>query len=322
MDFYGMYALLGRVSVGGSYPVRIVGIINVSPESFYKKSVKTGVEEIVSTVEAMISSGADIIDVGARTSAPYLDTHLPVDEEMSRALRAIKAIRDSFDVPISIDTTSSKVAEAALRSGVEIVNDVSGLRADPNMAKVVSDHNASLVIVARIYDAKTQVDIISRTTQALRESLSIAYSAGINPKKIVIDPGIGFPSSLQAFAERGVKEADVSEIDKYIWDSNPPWYIRDIALISGLHRLKILNHPILIGVSRKSFLWPITGRKMVEDRLYGSIAATTIAIINGADAVRTHDVSETRDAVKVAEWARITARKLKLSEIFQLINTA
>jgi dihydropteroate synthase len=322
MDFYGMYALLGRVSVGGSYPVRIVGIINVSPESFYKKSVKTGVEEIVSTVEAMISSGADIIDVGARTSAPYLDTHLPVDEEMSRALRAIKAIRDSFDVPISIDTTSSKVAEAALRSGVEIVNDVSGLRADPNMAKVVSDHNASLVIVARIYDVKTQVDIISRTIQALRESLSIAYSAGINPKKIVIDPGIGFPSSLQAFAERGVKEADVSEIDKYIWDSNPPWYIRDIALISGLHRLKILNHPILIGVSRKSFLWPITGRKMVEDRLYGSIAATAIAIINGADAVRTHDVSETRDAVKVAEWARITARKLKLSEIFQLINTA
>jgi dihydropteroate synthase len=322
MDFYGMYALLGRVSVGGSYPVRIVGIINVSPESFYKKSVKTSVEEIVSTVEAMISSGADIIDVGARTSAPYLDTHLPVDEEMSRALRAIKAIRDSFDVPISIDTTSSKVAEAALRSGVEIVNDVSGLRADPNMAKVVSDHNASLVIVARIYDVKNQVDIISRTIQALRESLSIAYSAGINPKKIVIDPGIGFPSSLQAFAERGVKEADVGEIDKYIWDSNPPWYIRDIALISGLHRLKILNHPILIGVSRKSFLWPITGRKMVEDRLYGSIAATAIAIINGADAVRTHDVSETRDAVKVAEWARITARKLKLSEIFQLINTA
>jgi len=322
MDFYGMYALLGRVSVGGSYPVRIVGIINVSPESFYKKSVKTSGEEIVSTVEAMISSGADIIDVGARTSAPYLDTHLPVDEEMSRALRAIKAIRDSFDVPISIDTTSSKVAEAALRSGVEIVNDVSGLRADPNMAKVVSDHNASLVIVARIYDVKNQVDIISRTIQALRESLSIAYSAGINPKKIVIDPGIGFPSSLQAFAERGVKEADVGEIDKYIWDSNPPWYIRDIALISGLHRLKILNHPILIGVSRKSFLWPITGRKMVEDRLYGSIAATAIAIINGADAVRTHDVSETRDAVKVAEWARITARKLKLSEIFQLINTA
>jgi dihydropteroate synthase len=322
MDFYGMYALLGRVSVGGSYPVRIVGIINVSPESFYKKSVKTSGEEIVSTVEAMISSGADIIDVGARTSAPYLDTHLPVDEEMSRALRAIKAIRDSFDVPISIDTTSSKVAEAALRSGVEIVNDVSGLRADPNMAKVVSDHNASLVIVARIYDVKNQVDVISRTIQALRESLSIAYSAGINPKKIVIDPGIGFPSSLQAFAERGVKEADVGEIDKYIWDSNPPWYIRDIALISGLHRLKILNHPILIGVSRKSFLWPITGRKMVEDRLYGSIAATAIAIINGADAVRTHDVSETRDAVKVAEWARITARKLKLSEIFQLINTA
>jgi len=322
MDFYGMYALLGRVSVGGSYPVRIVGIINVSPESFYKKSVKTSVEEIVSTVEAMISSGADIIDVGARTSAPYLDTHLPVDEEMSRALRAIKAIRNSFDVPISIDTTSSKVAEAALRSGVEIVNDVSGLRADPNMAKVVSDHNASLVIVARIYDVKNQVDVISRTIQALRESLSIAYSAGINPKKIVIDPGIGFPSSLQAFAERGVKEADVGEIDKYIWDSNPPWYIRDIALISGLHRLKILNHPILIGVSRKSFLWPITGRKMVEDRLYGSIAATAIAIINGADAVRTHDVSETRDAVKVAEWARITARKLKLSEIFQLINTA
>jgi dihydropteroate synthase len=321
MDYYGMYALLGRVSVGGSYPVRIVGIINVSPESFYKKSVKTSVEEIVSTVEAMISSGADIIDVGARTSAPYLDTHLPVDEEMSRALRAIKAIRDSFDVPISIDTTSSKVAEAALRSGVEIVNDVSGLRADPNMAKVVSDHNASLVIVARIYDVKTQVDVISRTIQALRESLSIAYSAGINPKKIVIDPGIGFPSSLRAFAERGVKEADVGEIDKYIWDSNPPWYIRDIALISGLHRLKILNHPILIGVSRKSFLWPITGRKMVEDRLYGSIAATAIAIINGADAVRTHDVSETRDAVKVAEWARITARKLKLSEIFQLINT-
>ena len=313
-----MYALLGRVSVGEYYPVRIVGVINVSPESFYKKSVKTGEREIVSAVEAMTSSGADIIDVGARTSAPYLNTYLPIDEEMNRALRAVKAIKDSFDVPISIDTTSSKVAEAALRNGVEIVNDVSGLRADPNMAKVVADHDASLVIVARMDYTKTPgLDVISRTIQVLRENLSIAYNAGIKPKKIVIDPGIGFPSSLQAFAERGVREADVGEIDKYIWDSNPPWYIRDIALISGLRRLKILNHPILIGVSRKSFLWPITGREIVDDRLYGSIAATAIAIINGADAVRTHDVSETRDAVKVAEWARITARKLKLTEIFK-----
>jgi dihydropteroate synthase len=311
------YALLGKISVGENYPVRIMGIINVSPESFYKKSVKISEKEIVLTVETMINSGVDIIDVGARTSAPYLNTYLPLDEEMNRALRAIKAIKDSFDVPISIDTTSSKVAEAALKNDVEIVNDVSGLKADPDMSRVVADYNASLVIVARINDIKPlRSDVINCTIQVLKESLSMAYNAGIQPKKIVIDPGIGFPSSLQAFTKRGVKEADVSEIDRYIGHSNPPWYIRDIALISGLYRLKILNHPILISLSRKSFLWPITGREMVEDRLYGSIAATAIAIMNGADIVRTHDVSETRDAVKVAEWARITARRLKLIGIF------
>ncbi|MEM1546618.1 MAG: dihydropteroate synthase [Candidatus Methanomethylicia archaeon] len=307
------YALLGKIHVGENYPVRIMGIINVSPESFYKKSVKISKEEVISTVEIMVNSGADIIDIGARSSAPYINTYIPLDEEMNRAIRAIKIIKDSFDVPISIDTTSSKVAEAALKNDVEIVNDVSGLKADLEMAKVIADYNASLVIVARMNNINPlKSNIINCTVQILRESLNIAYDAGIQPKKIVIDPGIGFPSSLQVFTERKIKEADINEINRYIRCSNPPWYIRDIALISGLYRLKTLNHPILISVSRKSFLWPITGREMVEDRLYGSIAATAIAIINGANVIRTHDVSETRDAVKVAEWVRAAARKLKL----------
>lgn len=309
------YALLGRVHVGDRYPVRIVGIINVSPESFYKGSVKTSEEEIVSTVKIMIDSGVDVIDVGARSSAPYLNTCISLNEELQRALRAIKVIKDNFDIPISIDTTSSKVAEAALKEGAEVVNDVSGLKADLNMAKVVADYDASLVIVARVNNTRcSNLNIIDYTIQVLRESLDIAYNAGIHSKKIIVDPGIGFPPSLQIFAERKVREADINEIDEYIKCSNPPWYIRDVALISGLHKLKILNQPILISVSRKSFLWPITGRKMAEDRLYGSIAATAIAVMNGANVIRTHDVSETRDAIKVAEWVLYTARKLKLSK--------
>ncbi len=309
------YAFLGKILVGENYPVRIMGIINVSPESFYKKSVKISKEEIISTVETMINSGVDIIDIGARSSAPYINTYIPLDEEINRAIKAIKIVKDNFDVPISIDTVSSKVAEAALKNDVEIVNDVSGLRADLDMVKIIADYNASLVVVARMDNIRPlKSNIINYTIQALKESLNTAYNAGIQSKKIVIDPGIGFPSSLQVFTERGIKEADIGEINRYIKFSNPPWYIRDIALISGLHRLKTLNHPILISVSRKSFLWPITGRERVEDRLYGSIAATAIAIMNGANVIRTHDVSETRDAVKVAEWAKAAARKLKLGK--------
>lgn len=257
---------------------RIMGVINVSPESFYKGSVRNDEERLVETAVKMVEEGASFIDIGAKSTAPYLETQIPVEEEVRRAVWAVRAIREQVDVPISIDTTSAKVAEEALKAGADIINDVTGLKGDVDMAKVASEYGAPVVVCAH-GEVGDFSDPVHTVIDLLQESLVIAGEHGI--EELAVDPAIGF-----------------------LRPEWPPWYEWDSKILANLNVLKILGRPILVGVSRKSFIGAITGRKDPAERLPGSLSATAIAVFNGAHIIRTHDVRETLDAVKMASFIR------------------
>ena len=254
---------------------RIMGVINVSPESFYKGSVKQDEKELIETALRMIEDGSSFIDVGAKSTAPYLETQIPVEEEIRRAVWAISTLRDYVDVPISIDTTNAKVAEEAIKAGADIINDVSGLKGDVNMVKVAVEYDVPVIICAH-GEVRDFMDPVHTVINFLQESLQIAYKNGIEKEKIAIDPAIGF-----------------------LRPNYPPWFEWDSRVIANLNMLKMFGLPILVGISRKSFIGAITGRKDPNERLPGSLAATAIAVWNGANIIRAHDVKETLDAVRV-----------------------
>lgn len=276
-------AKIAGVEVGDGLPVRIMAVINVSPESFYKGSVARDRAEVAERALALARAGADFIDIGGRSTAPYLETYVPADVERERVVGAVRAVRDSLggSVPISVDTTRASVAEAALSAGADMVNDVSGLREDPEMARVVADHGVPLVVVARVREYRAGAKPIEMVLESLRESLEIARRAGVDEGVVVVDPGIGF----NRFKEL-------------------PWYEWDCSVLAELWRLRELGRPILVGASRKSFIGAITGRGDPSERLPGSLAAAAIAVYNGAHILRTHDPAETRDAALVAERIR------------------
>ena len=281
-----LYARLGRVEVGDDYPVRVLGVINVSPESFYKGSVRVSAEEIAKTAVQQVEEGADIIDIGARSTAPYLETAIPIEEEIRRMVQAIKAVKEVVDVSISADTMYSRVAEEALKAGAEVINDVSGLKEDPDIARIVANWGASLIASAR-EDRPARGEPIERVCKALRKSLEIAEEAGVELEKVVIDPAIGFFRNT-------------------VW----PWYVWDCKVLSNLEKLRELGRPICVGVSRKSFIGFLIRRERPEDRLYGSLATTAIAVFKGVHVVRTHDVGPTVDAIKMAEYVRSPEKTL------------
>ncbi|WP_397470792.1 dihydropteroate synthase [Pyrofollis japonicus] len=258
-----------------------MGVINVSPESFYKGSVAQRREEIIARAEAMAKQGADFIDIGGKSTAPYLETEVPVEEEARRVVEAIRAIKEntSIRIPVSVDTTRAFVAEKAIEAGADIVNDVYGFKGDEKMASVVAEYGVPVIIGAHMDPVPENSSPIAVVLEALRESIEIARRHGVDEEKIVVDPAIGF------FRPR-----------------NPPWYVWDSTILANLHVLRTFGKPILVGVSRKSFIGAITGRKSPEERLWGSLAATAIAVYNGAHIVRTHDPLETIDAIRVAEF--------------------
>ena len=275
---------LGNVSVGGNNPVRIMGILNTSPESFYKKSVKTSKNTISDTIKDMEISGADFVDIGGMSTAPYLSTIVSEKTESKRVLDAIKIVQNISNLPISVDTCRASVAKIALENGVKIINDISGLKHDPKMVDIIGNYDVSLILCA--FNSKPVAgNQITITKKLFRESLSLAKKAKIPSSKIVLDPAIGFfrKSGMGSFFTR-IK-------------SN--WLERDLLIIKNLNSIK-LQHPILISVSNKSFIGELLEKENPADRLFGSIAAEAISVINGADIIRTHNVEQTNDAVKVA----------------------
>jgi len=276
---------LARVRVGGSSPIRVMGIINTSPESFYKKSVFTDKKIIEKTAKLMEEDGADFIDVGGMSTAPYIKTLISEDKEIKRITNAINAIQKVSKLPVSIDTCRAKVAEVALQLGAEIVNDVSGLKYDKNMVDVLEKHCPSVVLCAFSNEAIKGNQVI-QIRKLISQSVALALKSGIPTNQIIVDPAIGFFRKKA----QGVLFTKI----------NSDWLQRDMLILKNLKHIK-QEHPILVSISRKSFIGELLDETDPDKRLYGSLAAETFAALNGADIIRTHNVKATNDIVKIVK---------------------
>ncbi len=276
---------LGPVPLGDLNPVRIMGILNLSPESFYKKSIKTTRQEISETVKKMENQGADFVDVGGMSTAPYISTIISEKTEAKRITDAVKIIQNKTNLPISVDTCRSSVAVQALELGVDIINDISGLKYDRQMIDVLRIYDPSLVLCA--FSKKlVRGNQILKTKELLNESLKLAKLAGVSIKKIVLDPAIGF------FRKSGK--------GPFFTKINSEWLERDLSLLVNLKSIK-QNQPVLVSVSNKSFIGKIMNKKNPADRLPGSLTAEVVAVINGANIIRTHNIIETRSVVSTVK---------------------
>ena len=267
--------ILGRVPVGDSQSVRLMGIINLSRESFYKGSV-AGPHEALSLAEAMAEQGADMIDLGAVSTAPG-SPNISEAVERERLFPALKDILDNLDITVSIDTQRSAIAGDALSCGAVCINDVSGL-SDPGMAASIAEYDGSLIIMAsrqRPGDLLHLNDIIA----LLGEKVRIAEQAGVCQAKISVDPGIG----------------------KWVPEKTPA---HDLAILDGMTRLRALGRPVVAALSRKSFIGERLHKPDPFQRLDGTLAATAIAVYLGAHIVRTHDIAASRDTVAMAKAIR------------------
>ena len=254
----------------------IMGILNVTPDSFSDGNRFISAERAAERAFEMEEEGADVIDIGGESTRPFAR---PVgqDEELRRVMPVIERLAGTLKIPVSIDTFKSAVAREALNAGAEIVNDISALTFDVRMADVVSSSRAGLVLMhTRGKPAEMQRDtaytsIISEVTDSLRKSLAIAEDAGIEEERIVVDPGIGFGKSAEG----------------------------NLEILRRLSELSALGRPIMVGTSRKSFIGAVLGRPAGE-RIFGTAATVAVALANGASIFRVHDVREMRDTVDMA----------------------
>jgi len=260
-----------------SSQTHIMGVLNVTPDSFSDGGKFFKVEDAVNQGMKMAEEGADIIDVGGESTRPGSDPVL-IQEELCRVIPVIRSLFKNTDVPVSIDTYKAEVAEQALDAGAQMINDISALRFDPEMKKVASEYKVPINLMHIKGTPKNMQknpwyeDVISEITEYLNESIKIAKDAGIDPEKIIIDPGIGFGKRLED----------------------------NLNVLKNLKKLSILGCPILIGCSRKSFIGKILDLP-VEERLEGSLAALAVAVMNGANIVRVHDVKESRRATSLVD---------------------
>ena len=242
----------------------LMGILNVTPDSFSDGSKFNSIEDAVNYAIKMVDEGADIIDVGGESTRPG-STQISVEEELKRVLPVIEQLVKQTNVPISIDTYKSDVAELALNAGAQIVNDISGLHFDPKMASIVAKLNGSLVVMhikgtPRTMQANLEYNnLITEVKSYLETSINLAISGGV--KQIIVDPGIGFGKTVQ----------------------------HNLEIIKQLRVFSDLGYPILAGPSRKSFIGKILNVG-VDDRLEGTAAAVAACVMNGASIVRVHDV--------------------------------
>jgi dihydropteroate synthase len=271
---------LGGLAVGDEAPVRLMAVLNVSPESFYRGSVAADLDDLARRAEAAAAEGVDLLDVGAMSTRPWGDVAISADEEADRLGAAVARVRGAVSLPISADTQRAGPARAALEAGATIVNDVAGLHDDRQLAQLVAERGADLVVMARALPAGRGRPIV-RVAARLRASLHRAAVAGIPPERVTIDPGIGFTVG-----------AEIAAAD---WN---------LQLLRDLAYLRRLGRPVLVGLSRKAFIGRILGLDDPADRLTGSLAATAVAVANGAHVIRTHDVAATRQAVRIAEAIR------------------
>jgi dihydropteroate synthase len=277
-------ATVAGVSVGDGLDVAVVGALNVSPESFYSGSIVTDGDRLLRAAEAMAEAGAAWLDVGAMSTAPYLAARIPETQEADRLQWAVGLLTAKLDLPISADTSRALAARAALESGARMLNDVTGLAAEPALARLAADAGVGLVLMAHPLAVPAPAEPVPTVLAALSGALARARAAGVPDDRILVDPGIGF------FRGGGIA-----------W---PEW---DCRVLAALPALRSLGRPLYVGVSRKSFIGVLAGRPDPADRLPGTLAATAAAVLGGAHVIRAHDVAETAQAVRIAQAIRDAA---------------
>jgi dihydropteroate synthase len=243
----------------------IMGILNVTPDSFSDGGKFNNADQAVMHAEKMVEEGADIIDIGGESTRP---NHIPVslDEEISRVIHIIRALKSEIDVPISIDTYKAAVAEEAIKAGASLINDVWGFKKDTRMAEVAAKYNVACCLMHN--REKTEYrDFLVDMENDILESIDIALSHGVKKEKIIIDPGIGFAKT----------------------------YEHNIEAIRNLQRFRKLGYPVLLGASRKSVIGN-TLHLPVDQRIEGTIATTVLGISKGIDFIRVHDIMENKRA--------------------------
>jgi dihydropteroate synthase len=255
----------------------LMGVLNVTPDSFSDGGRFFGHDEALKRLEEIQAEGADIIDVGGESTRPGASP-VSEEEELRRVMPAIQAAVGRLDLPVSIDTTKSGVARAALDAGAEVINDISGLRFDAGLAELAASAGAGLVLMHIRGEPRTMQrevhydDLMGEIVGELRESTERALAAGCRAEQLVVDPGIGFGKTAE----------------------------HNLAIINELGRLAGLGYPVLIGPSRKSFIGKTLGLE-VGERLEATIAACVVALLRGARIFRVHDVIEARRALDMAE---------------------
>ena len=267
-----------RFTFSESYgKTRFMGIINISSDSFYEQSRCNTTDEVLATAEKMKREGADFLDLGAESSRPG-SKPISEQEEIDKLIPVISSLVKIIDIPISVDTYKPIVAKEALKAGAKIINDITGLQKSPEMADVISMFGAGVILMHMKGSPSTMQknpiykNVVHEVKEFLEESVKISESAGISPDQIAIDPGIGFGKNQK----------------------------HNLEILNNLEMFIELGRPILIGVSRKSFIGNIL-KSPPEGRLEGSLAASVIGVTKGVSIVRTHDVKETRKAIKVTE---------------------
>ncbi|HTR44413.1 MAG TPA: dihydropteroate synthase, partial [Thermodesulfovibrionales bacterium] len=256
----------------------IMGILNVTPDSFSDGGRHFDRDVAIECGLRMVEDGADIIDIGGESTRPGADP-LPLEEELRRTVPVIEALAKGVSVPLSIDTYKADVAKRALDAGASMVNDISGLRFDPAMAKTIAHYKVPVVVMHikgtpknmqadPVYDA-----LIPEIIEYLRGSIRIAMEAGIGEDMIVVDPGIGFGKTFD----------------------------HNLEILKNLDAFTMLGKPLLVGPSRKAFLGRILGNAAPSERVEGTAAAVAISIMNGANMVRVHDVKKMARVAKVAD---------------------
>jgi len=249
----------------------IMGILNVTPDSFFPGSRAATRVQATESAEAMIAAGADIIDIGGESTRPGSDA-VPAAQELERVVPVIREIRRRHDILISVDTRKQQVAQAALDAGADILNTVSALKGDDTFAEFIAGRDVPVVLMHMRGTPQTMQqnplyeDTITEISGELKALVRHAVACGIKRERIIIDPGIGFGKRLED----------------------------NLRIIKHLPRLKALGYPLLIGISRKSFIGAVLD-KPVEQRLIGTVTANTVAVLNGADIIRVHDVAEARE---------------------------
>lgn len=267
----------GRILEFSKSPL-LMGIVNVTPDSFYEESAVPHPEDALRRVEKMVRAGCDIVDVGGESTRPGA-LPVPLEEELKRVVPVIEEIKRNFDIPVSVDTYKSIVAQRALRAGAEMVNDISGLRFDEEMVEVVKKGKVPVVVMhikgtpRDMQKDPRYEDVVAEITEYFRDRVGFLRSQGIEDHLIILDPGIGFGKNFD----------------------------HNITIIRNIERFVEMGYPLLVGHSRKSFIGHILGGAPASRRLEGTLALSVYFALKGVAVLRVHDVEAHRRALKTVE---------------------